>query len=546
MSIFDDKDFMQEAMKGLQSELFSYVAEEMYNQENGITVQPDTIGVDFFFLYGFFTFEMLCDFHIIEQDFMKNCQGKLKQFNELAWYDEAYIGSTKPVDASYGYVLRLIYNGAKLGDEYCVELIKKLYKTYYKKEYNQLKRFSSIDMDDILEIVQDEDSFTEDLGTCRLLAMAPFLNIKIDETTAITYRLMERKREAYLNLVDQSTEGIELSQEIVDEAADQVDEWIEQSNRDSSLAKTYKDVAGFVDEAFKYEGFLRNYDKMCMSSFRGGREHLIMTLALLKAINPKREYTYDEVQIYTNIRDLVIALTDTASNFDTQVAFLLGEEVDEDSIKESSFKPDSIVVSKDKKDKIIEKTVTTAPVEIKNATTEDYIKEIDELRAKANRLEQQNKNLREDLKSYKEKSKSSDSMISKYESERDELIALRNFAYKFTKQEDLPDEAGIDQMQKAISEKRIAIIGGHPNWISKLKKKFPDWTYIQINESSRYISGNFGDYDKVYFFTGFISHKDYYRYVAAFRKAEVSFGYMDGEVNIDKNIAQIYQDLFED
>ena len=72
---------------------------------------------------------------------MENCQGRLKQFNELAWYDEAYIGTTKPVDASYGYVLRLIYNGAKLGDEYCVELLKKLYKTYYKKEYNQLKRF---------------------------------------------------------------------------------------------------------------------------------------------------------------------------------------------------------------------------------------------------------------------------------------------------------------------------------------------------------------------------------------------------------------------
>ncbi|MBR1641064.1 MAG: hypothetical protein IJ683_01930 [Butyrivibrio sp.] len=546
MSIFDDKDFMQEAMKGLQSELFSYVAEDMYNKENGITVQPDTIGVDFFFLYGFFTYEMLCDFHIIEQDFMENCHGKIKQFNELAYYTEAYIGSTKPVDASYGYVLRLIYNGAKLGDEYCVELIKKLYKTYYKKEYNQLKRFSSIGMDDVLEIAGNEDSFTEDLGTARLLAIAPFFNIKIEEKAAIMYKLCERKREAYLHLVEDATAGLELSQDVVDEATDQVDEWIEKSNKDSSLAETYKDVGKFIEEAFRYEGFLGSYDKMCMNNFRGGREHLVMTLALLKTINPKREYTFDEVQIYTNIRDLVIALTDTANNFDDQVAFLLGEEVDEDSIKESSFKPNSIAASKDKKENKIEKTVTTAPVEIKNATTEDYIKEIDELRAKANRLEQQNKNLREDLKSYKEKSKSSDYMISKYESERDELIALRNFAYKSTKQEDLPDETGIDQMQRAISEKKIAIIGGHPNWINKLKKKFPNWSYIQINESSRYIFGDFGGYDMVYFFTGFISHKDYYRYVAAIRKADVSFGYMDGEVNIEKNIVQIYNDFFED
>lgn len=26
---------------------------------------------------------MLCDFNIIEQDFMNNCQGRLKEFNDL-------------------------------------------------------------------------------------------------------------------------------------------------------------------------------------------------------------------------------------------------------------------------------------------------------------------------------------------------------------------------------------------------------------------------------------------------------------------------------
>ncbi len=88
-------DVMREALSGLGKELFSYVAEDFYNQENGIKVQPNTIGVDFFFLYGFFTYEMLCDFNIIEQDFMNNCQGRLTEFNDLAWYDEAYIGVSK-------------------------------------------------------------------------------------------------------------------------------------------------------------------------------------------------------------------------------------------------------------------------------------------------------------------------------------------------------------------------------------------------------------------------------------------------------------------
>lgn len=36
-----------------------------------------------------------------------------------------------------------------------------------------------------------------------------------------------------------------------------------------------------------------------------------------------------------------------------------------------------------------------------------------------------------------------------------------------------------------------------------------------------------------------------YRYVAALRKDNVSFGYMNGEVNIEKNIVQIYNDIME-
>lgn len=38
-------------------------------------------------------------------------------------------------------ILNMMYNAAKAGDEYCNALMRELYKTYYKKEYKQLKRF---------------------------------------------------------------------------------------------------------------------------------------------------------------------------------------------------------------------------------------------------------------------------------------------------------------------------------------------------------------------------------------------------------------------
>lgn len=56
----------------------------------------------------------------------------------------------------YNNVLRLIYNGAKIGDDYCLELIKNLYKVYYKKEYNQLKRFKEITPDEIYAVSEQE------------------------------------------------------------------------------------------------------------------------------------------------------------------------------------------------------------------------------------------------------------------------------------------------------------------------------------------------------------------------------------------------------
>ena len=80
------------------------------------------------------TDEMYVDFPIIEHDFMAHCGTKLKEFDDVCWYDQTYIGISQPVDVMYSNVLRLIYNGANLGDSYCLELIKSLYKTYYKKK----------------------------------------------------------------------------------------------------------------------------------------------------------------------------------------------------------------------------------------------------------------------------------------------------------------------------------------------------------------------------------------------------------------------------
>ena len=50
--------------------------------------------------------------------------------------------------------------------------------------------------------------------------------------------------------------------------------------------------------------------------------------------------------------------------------------------------------------------------------------------------------------------------------------------------------------------------------------------------------------DMVYFFTDYISHVSYNKFIAAVREKKIPFGYI-GSVNIDSVINQVYKDLSE-
>ena len=110
-----------------KKEIAGIMLQDLMNRQSGNVVAPDTTGVGFYFLMNFITPEMSCDFALIEQDFLKNCRSKLDEFRQAGWYGDKSFRTNKPNDALQNCVLRLIYNGAKLGDEYCLELIKNLW-----------------------------------------------------------------------------------------------------------------------------------------------------------------------------------------------------------------------------------------------------------------------------------------------------------------------------------------------------------------------------------------------------------------------------------
>ena len=69
------------------------------------------------------------DFSYIERDFLQHCSGKLAEYYNAAWYGDDMTCNSSPEESVCRKIMVMIFNGAKLGDSYCCELIKYLYKT---------------------------------------------------------------------------------------------------------------------------------------------------------------------------------------------------------------------------------------------------------------------------------------------------------------------------------------------------------------------------------------------------------------------------------
>ena len=88
----------------------------------------------------------------------------------------------------------------------------------------------------------------------------------------------------------------------------------------------------------------------------------------------------------------------------------------------------------------------------------------------------------------------------------------------------------------------IVIIGGHINWQNKLKQMFPEWIFVHPDAYKTVNAGMLEDKEKVYFFTDYINHISYKKFIAIARERNIPFGYI-GSRNIDSVAAQIYQEM---
>lgn len=526
--------------------LSPYMMQEKYSRMNGIKIAPDTIGIDYFFLLGFLTQQMEDDFPAIEHEFLARCRTKLDEFNAVGWYGAADITIYNPIQSLHTNILRLIYNGAKTKDAYCLELIKNLYKTYHKKEYNQLKRFRKLSGEDIVNLSENlENPMEEKLATARVLSMANFMGMEIDERCSVLYYLAMEDREVYLSALARHLETDMASADKFREYGDQINDWMKEalektSDKDEAYGP-YLEAVSFISECFKQHGFSDDYMQLCTDEGGSRVQNLVHALAILKQLDPKKQYTLNDAYIYSSIVQLIKAFTDIISNYDFEVGFLLGDQLDDTEMDDVIFKPNSIEVKGSNQDKQLVKLVNIAPIADNTATKEDYLAEINDLRGRLKAKDQDIKHLRDKFRATKQTADDAANRIESLEADREELIALRNFVHNL-KNEEVPEEDELAMMKDAISDKRIVIIGGHQNWHNKLKKLFPKWTLIYMDEFKAVTTSMLENHDYVFFYSDYLSHKSYNKCVAMLRENNIPFGYLHG-INPDITIKQVYESI---
>lgn len=541
-----DIDFKQlniDNMPMLDRKLMEVFIRDLKNHESGSLVS-ETSGADYFFIRNFITEDMRWDFDRIEEDFMKHCYAKLRDFAKVQWYEQNSNRFSSPEESHRYMVMGLILNGAKSEDEYCKALLRYLFKTYYKPLYKQLKRFNKISADEILSLSETDAHM--DLGNLAIiLTMCSIDNIVLGNSCSLLFTHLEKIRQEYEAEDEEDTRFMEFADGFFEECREQVDKWMEEDEKAypnyARRLKAYWKEDEYVAGCLNHLGYPGDYLYRCMQNNMGLPIQFTRTLAVLRTVYPKREFTFEEIQRYAHLYSAISALVDVSEELDNVNREMLGFETGYATWEEDTFfHPEDIVVPKSETSKKEPQVLTKiAKVETDTATKEDYLAEIDALRSRLSQREMEYKQLKVQYAASNAVRKEVEALLSKYQNDREELIALREFVYHLEQETPEIETLSLDEMKEAIATKKYVIVGGHVNWVNKLKAEFSGWTYILPSTFKTVDAGSLDNKDMIFFFTDHISHAAYGKFVGIARERKIPFSYLHG-VNIEQIVRQIY------
>lgn len=522
--------------------------------------EPDTYACDCVFIRLFPSDEMLEDFPEIARDFLFHEYQNIQKYDQVQYIsDYKFFGNT--AEGYITWILNLMMNAIKQGNPYTIGLFQYLFQTYYKRDYKFLKRFRRINRYEIYDIAEDNGQSAV-LRMPIIITMCRLYGIELDQNCSSIYFMYEDFPDHYIN-EDEPEEFTGFSKEVVDYSIERITEEMKNTgseyvNLRNKHFKMLRDGERFIHEAEKWLGLKKGFVADSDEELWDYNSAMIRALEILRSMEPDREYSFDEIQSYALLLKSISALGCYHDySQECQKRYLgLSEDMFEYEREKSWFKPEKVKIPSSPSTQVkgsgIKKSADeskrkneTSPVSAtdKKDELQALLEEMDNLRAKIRKKEQENSSLREKNKELDLNLKEAEAFKETYSSEHEELVHLRNYVYQLTEEEEKVPETDVRAMEMALKEKKIVIIGGHSNWIYKLRNKFSKWVFLKPEINNTFDGSVLADADHIYFFTDILSHGTYGKYMKIIRsQGMTNYGYIHS-INISGNIKQIYEDV---
>lgn len=532
---------------------------EMFNEKlnmyDSLDENPDTYGCDRLFARSFVLTSkaMTDDFVFIFKDFIAHEYKNLDGYDTVPYVEYVEDGGNNALMLLVYTGMNMMMNAVAAGSTYAKSLFLYLFRTYHGDVYKVAKRFSRLTRKDIEavsgltgKIMRDdtEEAESELWEAVRKAALIIYMS-RINGTELapdcnLLYALLDTFYEGYfLPMYAKRRDfrervGKDYSQCVLDAAT-----WYGAYD----LADSDEAVADFADACSHWIGFTS--DSVVGDGFDDGTERIDRGAALLLLRHACPDLCDDDGnfpdEVFSFAFQLLKQIKHTAYNGMLVPHALLGS-LFPGYARSAEYKP---VLFDAAKIKANEETPKPEPKKEKKMEDADekkaLLEQINELRLKLHTAESENRALRENIsavKSLKEENKGLNDRLAELNKE---TSALRSYVYGLTEEDIVVEQADYEKMKKELREKRIVIIGGHMNWIQKMKSEFPGWKIVPKAAGNSDVSVVSGA-DAVYFFSDSLDHSTYYRYLNVLREHNIDFGYIHG-VNIERNVKHIYDDM---
>ena len=504
---------------------------------------PDTFGCDSIFLEHFVTIQMSDDFSLIARDFLLHEFQNVRE-HEMVRFLEPDSRTDWPERMFHKYVLNMMMNSVNYGSVYTKNLFLYLYKTYYRKEYQQIKRFSKLSIGELMGLATNDRGEISHIAFARILAISKMYGIDISPECDFIYLFLNDLHERHIfepdwGFMDEMTD-------LYSEGLNEVEKYFESEEEMYDLRYKYET---FIETVLRSEGYVEDYVMLCNESDNGIEDRLARTINILKRIYKDKQFTKDEIMMFASIMEAVDALMSVADDVDNKLSDVIYGEKGTDYYEEYPplFKAEEVMRGKSEPAKQIRPVKEKTPAENEQPDSPKYkeetlIADIDTLHRKIHEQEGNIKVLRGEIAEYRKLAEENRKLKEQLDSDRKELVALREHVYSLTENDEADTTVSVDEMKEYLNSLRVIIVGGHSNWRQKMKQEFKDWVYIEPSVSGTLEASVVDKADYVYFFTDTISHSTYFKYMNIVKEHGVDFGYIHG-VNIDNTTRKMYKEL---